>query len=189
MSRVPVPEYVLDLRFVDPVLVESRHIAWRWLAATLTLAALLAAAVWWVSASSTPWLQRDVLAGIGALFALTAGGGVVSLYRTTESLTLRSIHGQANLFHCTGGLGTLRALRPFVTTLAAHVKRAANARRTSKAEHLRDEMREHFRLKEAGVLPNEVYEASKLRILRTHDPAPRAPSLRQPVAHPRHAHQ
>ena len=38
-------------------------------------------------------------------------------------------------------------------------------------EHLRDEMREHFRLRKHGVLSAEEYEASKARILAEHSPA------------------
>ena len=102
------------------------------------------------------------------MLALVLGAALVSLYRTTESWALRSIHGKAPLLECTGGLGTLRSVRPFAAKLAAHVQIAIAARRPSKNEHLRDEMREHFRLKQAGVLSEEAYEASKMRILGTH---------------------
>jgi hypothetical protein len=59
----------------------------------------------------------------------------------------------------------------FTHKLAAHIQLAIAARRLSEMEHLRDEMREHFRLKEAGVLSQEQYEASKGRILARHAPA------------------
>lgn len=42
-------------------------------------------------------------------------------------------------------------------------------------EHLRDEMREHFRLRKHGVLTAEEYEASKARILAEHSPASAGP--------------
>jgi len=45
---------------------------------------------------------------------------------------------------------------------------AADARRPTKAEHLRDEMREHQRLREFGVLSVGDYEVSKARILGQH---------------------
>jgi hypothetical protein len=63
--------------------------------------------------------------------------------------------------------------RQFTRKLAAHIQLAIAARRSSEAEHLRDEMREHFRLREAGVLSQEQYEASKARILAQHAPAAR----------------
>jgi hypothetical protein len=48
------------------------------------------------------------------------------------------------------------------------VRLAAAARRSTMAEHLRDELREHYRLKEIGVLADETYDASKVRILARH---------------------
>jgi len=50
----------------------------------------------------------------------------------------------------------------------AHIRLAAAARRHTKAEHLRDEMREHQRLRELGVLSVGDYEVSKARILGQH---------------------
>jgi len=167
-ARSPAAEYVLDLRFADPELYRSRHVAWRWIGVTLTLATLFGIVVWLELRSSAHWWQPERLAIHAAVLALLLGAALVSLYRTTESWALRSIHGQAPLLECTGGIGTLRSIRPFAAKLAAHVRIAIAARRPSRNEHLRDEMREHFRLKQAGVLSEEAYEASKMRILCTH---------------------
>jgi hypothetical protein len=52
--------------------------------------------------------------------------------------------------------------------LGAHIRLAAGARRCTKTEHLRDEMREHLRLKEIGVLSAGEYEKAKVRILDQH---------------------
>ena len=54
---------------------------------------------------------------------------------------------------------------------AINLGRSAAARRHTKAEHLRDEMREHQRLRELGVLSEGDYEVSKARILGQHSPA------------------
>jgi hypothetical protein len=162
-------EYVLDLRFIDPVLQRSRHVAWRWIGVTLSFVAVLSFVLWWaVRFSSVPWWQPERLAVYAIILALGACAGAVSMYRTTESWSVRSVNGKAEVLACTGGLGTLRAIGPFAAKLVAHVRIAIAARRPSKNEHLRDEMREHFRLKEAGVLSDEAYEASKTRILGTH---------------------
>jgi hypothetical protein len=85
------------------------------------------------------------------------------------------MHGAARLLECTGGLGTFRVFRPFMAPLAAHIRLAAGARRHTKAEHLRDEMREHLRLKESGVLSAGEYEKAKARILGQHS-GPRQPA-------------
>ena len=61
--------------------------------------------------------------------------------------------------------------RPFMAKLAAHIQLASAARRCTETEHLRDEMREHLRLKEIGVLPAGEYETAKVRILDQRGPA------------------
>ena len=166
-------EYVLDLRFVDPSVRMSRHIATRWLVATLVLAALAVAIGLRVQGSAAPgnWLVACLIAS-----TLAVGAGFVCAYRTTETLAVFSIHGRARLLEYTGMLGLGRALRPFLIKLSAHVRIAIAARRRSKALHLRDEMREHARLHETGVLSKPEYEAGKVRILAAHPPGGAAAS-------------
>jgi hypothetical protein len=160
-------EFSLDLRFARAPQF-ARHIAWKWMAASLALivvAALLALAMhtsaWW----RTEWLPVSLVVA-----AVWAGTTFVGLYRTTETMSLRSTYGGARLLEYTGGLGTFRALRPFTAKLMAHIRLASAARRHIKAEHLRDEMREHQRLRELGVLSVGDYEVSKARILGQHAP-------------------
>jgi hypothetical protein len=172
-TRSVIAEYVLDLRFVDPSVRVSRHIATRWLVATLVLAALALAIGLRVPGSAAPgnWL-------VGCLIAstLAVGAGFVCAYRTTETLAVFSIHGRATLLEYTGTLGLGRALRPFLVKLSAHVRIAIAARRRSKALHLRDEMREHARLHETGVLSKPEYDAAKVRVLAAHAPGGAATS-------------
>jgi hypothetical protein len=163
-------EFSLDLRFVAAPRL-SRHIAWRWMAASLLLIlvpALIAAAI-----HASAWWQREWLPVCLAAGTAWAGATFVCLYRTTETVRLFSVCGAARLLEFTGGPGTFRALRPFLAKLAAHMRLAAAARRPTKAEHLRDEMREHQRLRELGVLSVSDYELSKARILGQHAPARR----------------
>ena len=168
-SQSVMAEHVLDLRFVDPSVRLSRHIATRWLVGTLLLAALAVAIGSRVpgSAASGDWLVACLVASI-----LTIGAGFVCAYRTTETLEVFSLHGRARLLEHTGTFGLGRALRPFLVKLSAHLRIAAAARRPSKALHLRDEMREHARLHETGVLSKLEYEGGKARILAAHAPDP-----------------
>jgi hypothetical protein len=169
-------EYVLDLRFVDPSVRMSRHIASRWLVVTLVLVALAVAIGLCVQGSAAPgnWLVACLIAS-----TLAVGAGFVCAYRTTETLVVFSIHGRARLLEYTGTLGLGRAMRPFLIKLSAHVRIATAARRRSKALHLRDEMREHARLHETGVLSKPEYEAGKVRILAAHAPRGAAASQRK----------
>ena len=174
-SQSVMAEFVLDLRFVDPSVRMSRHIATRWLVATLALAALAVATGLRVQGSDAPgnWLVACLIAS-----TLAVGAGFVCAYRTTETLAMFSIHGRARLLEYTGMLGLGRALRPFLIKLSAHARIAIAARRRSKALHLRDEMREHARLHETGVLSKPEYEAGKVRILAAHAPRGAAASQR-----------
>lgn len=167
-SQSVIAEYVLDLRFVDPSVRMSRHIATKWLIATLLLAALAVAIGLGVQGSAAPgnWLMACLTAS-----TLAVGAGFVSAYRTTETFAVFSIHGRARLIEYTGMLGLRRALRPFLTKLSSHVRMAIGARHPAKARHLRDEMREHARLHESGVLSKLEYEACKARILAEHAPS------------------
>jgi hypothetical protein len=168
-SRARSLEFSLDLRFVQTPRL-SRHVAWRWLSASLVL--MVTAALATVNhAAGPPWWRLHWLSVCGALALAAAAAALVCVYRTTESLRLFSTYGTARLLEFTGGLGTLRALRPFLAKLAAHTRLAFSARRRTRAEHLRDEMREHQRLRETGVLSASEYEASKARILAQHAPA------------------
>ena len=167
-SRSLDSQYVLDLRFVEPAMRLSRHVARRSMIASAALAALAVALAWWISASSTAWWQHEWLPVLGGLSGSAVCAALVSLYRTTETLTLFSVCGRARLLELTGGVGSFRAIRNFRRALAAHVQLAIARRRLSRAEHLRDEMREHLRLKEAGVLSEKEYELSKARILAKH---------------------
>lgn len=187
-SRTPSTEleYVLDLRFVAAPPRLARHVAGRWLAASLLLMALAFAVGASIGSSGRPWWHHAWLPLCAALTGAGALAALVGAFRTTETVRLLSIHGRARLLDFTGGVGTLRALRPFMARLAAHIRLSSAARRRTRGEHLRDEMREHARLREIGVLSAEEYESGKARILAQHAPA--AAGAAQPRAAPSRAH-
>jgi hypothetical protein len=163
-SRSVLAEYVVDLRFVDPSVRLSRHIASRWLLVTLGLMALAIGIAFRIDDSAVPgtWL-----AACATVSVMAVGAALVFLYRTTETVTVYSAHGRAKLLEFTSGLGAMRAVRPFLIKLGAHIKLSAAARRPSISHHLRDEMREHFRLRETGVLRRGVRDQQR-RILAEH---------------------
>jgi hypothetical protein len=171
-SRSILLEYVLDLRFVDAPR-RLRHISWRWI--TFSLVSLAIAPALGIASridhSAAPWWPHARLPVCAAVIAVWAFATLVGVYRTTETVSLFSTHGAARLLECTGGLGTLHVFQRFMAKLAAHIRLASGARRRTKAEHLRDEMREHLRLKQMGVLSAGEYETAKVRILDQHSPA------------------
>ena len=169
-------EYVLDLRFVDTPRV-SRHISWRWIAASLLLTSL-AYAIVRLGPAGPPWWRGHWLGMCAGVTAAWAVATLVAVFRTTTTVRLISADGAAKLLEYTGGLGTLHGVRRFVAKVAAHVRLAAADRRSTRAEHLRDEMREHARLKELGILSEPEYESAKARILGKHSPASRSSAAR-----------
>jgi hypothetical protein len=68
----------------------------------------------------------------------------------------------------TGGIGSARDGKRFFVALMKDINTAKAARPQEKPQFLRDEMREHHRLRELGVLSEEEYEQSKARILAEH---------------------
>jgi hypothetical protein len=176
-SRSGTLEYVLDLRFVDAPRV-SRHIAWRCITTSLLLTTLAWGIVQLGPAAPQAW-QRYWLPLCAAVTGAWAVATLLAVYRTTETIRLFSSVGAVRLLDCTGGLGTVRGLRRFMAKVAAHIRLAAAARRSTKGAHLRDEMREHVRLKEIGVLGEPEYESAKARILGKHFPVARSAEARR----------
>jgi hypothetical protein len=174
-SRSAVLEYVIDLRFVATPPLLSRRIAWRWITASLVLLALITGIAVHIGSSATPWWRHDWLRACAAVTGLWAVTTLIAAYRTTETVRLLSTHGRATLLAFTGGIGTFHVARHFLTQLAAHLRLASGACRPTRAEHLRDEMREHQRLRDIGVLVAAEYEASKVRILAEHSKPARRP--------------
>ncbi|HEY5809553.1 MAG TPA: hypothetical protein VIT67_16380 [Povalibacter sp.] len=161
-------KYVLDLRFANPRPVIVRRVAWVCLGLSLALLFGSAAAFWWTASGAAPlWTQPGFFAGIGGLIA-SATGAFFFLRRTTESLRFTSVHGEATLVNITGGIGSAKAGRKFFVDVIKNISAAKLARPQAKQLFLRDEMREHHRLRELNVLSQEEYEASKARILRAH---------------------
>lgn len=161
-------KYDVDLRFANAKPVRVREISWTWLVVTIGLIALAVATVVSVWASTTnPWDRPGFIAALITML-VSVGTFFLFLRRTTESLQFRSVHGQATLVSVTGGIGSARSGKLFFVELIKDINAAKAARPQEKPQFLRDEMREHHRLRELGVLSDQEYEASKARILSAH---------------------
>lgn len=161
-------KYDVDLRFANAKPVRVREISWTWLIVTIGLVVLAAGAILSaLSATATPWDRPGFIAALITLL-VSVGTFLLFLRRTTESLQFRSVHGNATLVSVTGGIGSARGGKLFFVELIKDINAAKAARPQEKPQFLRDEMREHHRLRELGVLTEEEYEASKMRILSAH---------------------
>jgi hypothetical protein len=161
--------YVLDLRFIAAAPLTQRTIAWNcWFAslASLTAACLVAWLAWTQRAHPQAWSAWVVTMGLSATALLL---GAVALYRTHDTMMLHSVHGRVTLARLTGNIGSARDSAPFTVELTRGIEAARTEIAQSRQAFLRDELREHRRLFEDGVLPADAYEAAKRRILQAHD--------------------
>lgn len=161
-------KYDFDLRFANAKPVIVRHVAWFWLALSVSLAALATCALWllWPK-NSAEWINPVPLTAVAALLA-SIGSVLMFLRRTTESLEFVSVHGGVTLVSVTGAIGSAREGKKFFIELIKSISAAKAARPQPPQQFLRDEMREHHRLRELGVLTEAQYETSKSRILASH---------------------
>jgi hypothetical protein len=161
-------KYDVDLRFANAKPVRVREVSWTWLIVTLGLVALAVGTIVSVWATATnPWDRPGFIAALITLLG-SVGTFLLFLRRTTESLEFRSVHGHATLVSVTGGIGSARGGKLFFVALIKDINAAKTARPQERPQFLRDEMREHHRLRELGVLSDQEYEASKARILSAH---------------------
>lgn len=161
-------KYDFDLRFATAKPTIVRHIAWFWLALAISLAGLAICALWMLwPRTAAEWLSPVLLTAVAALLA-AAGSVLMFLRRTTESLEFTSVHGGVTLVSVTGAIGSAREGKKFFVELIKSIHAAKAARPQPPQQFLRDEMREHHRLRELGVLTEAQYETSKSRILSAH---------------------
>jgi hypothetical protein len=160
-------KYSIDLRYLNSQPVRVRHIAWLWWAVSALLL-LGAGASLWLALSSDPFITSGgfIAACIAAIAAV--GSTLLGVRQTTESLNFTSVNGGATFVNVVGGVGSTKSGKAFFVAMIKEIAAAKAARQQAKQQLLRDEMREHHRLRELGVLSEADYEASKTRILKAH---------------------
>ena len=160
-------KYEFDLRFANPKPLRVRSISWFWLTLASSMVALAAGGLWATWTDAGRWSNAIFLTALVTLFA-SGGALIMFLRRTVESLEFISMHGGATLVSVVGGIGSARAGKRFFIDLIKSINAAKAARPQDRPQFLRDEMREHHRLRELGVLTDLQYEQSKARILSSH---------------------
>ncbi len=160
-------KYSIDLRYLNSQPVRVRRIAWAcWaIAAASTIGAGVAL---WFALMGAASLGIAAYIGAGICGVTAVATTVLGLRRTTESLNFTSVHGGAIFVSVSGGIGSTKGGKAFFVSMIKEIAAAKAARPQAKQQLLRDEMREHHRLRELGVLNEVDYEASKARILRAH---------------------
>jgi hypothetical protein len=159
-------DYWINLAFLDP------RPARRW-SANLSaasgisgVAALIAIALphrpFAVSASPTVSLAAS-LALMASLIFLG-----VALTRYFREFVFLSLHGRAPVFQIVSNRPDRRQVTAFLDHVRAAARNARAGRWHPLGNYLRDEMKEHRRLQNAGVLNEEQFQAARSLILRAH---------------------
>ncbi|HVF16565.1 MAG TPA: hypothetical protein VNA21_06620 [Steroidobacteraceae bacterium] len=166
-ARKESKKYSIDLRYLNSQPVRTRRIAWAWWSLSAALLLSTGAAMWLAVSSPALFTSSGFIIACVTSVA-TIGTTLLAVRHTTESLNFTSVHGGASLVHVIGGIGSTKAGKSFFVAMIKEIAAAKSARQQAKQQLLRDEMREHHRLRELGVLSELDYEASKARILRAY---------------------
>ena len=162
----PGETFHLDLHYLDPVPTITRVFAKRSMSIALACTAVagigaLLSLVDVLHAVATWVFWSGVAAAIGAL--------VVVVYRSHEKTEFVTLHGRAPVLGLLGSLGSIKRFRAFVPLLSRAIEEAAEQIADDPSAFLRGEMREHYRLREDGVLSNEICAEGTGRILAQFD--------------------
>ena len=156
-SRTP-----LDLRYLDAAPEVSRHHPRRFMQAT------------GITAGIAVLLVALAVAGIAAPVmipgaAIACAGAIITaiswFYRSHEEIRFYTLHGRALVMRLVAGRGYIRRYRKLLNTIANAIDTAADEIDEDTIAHLRAEMREHYRMKEIGLLSQQECSAATTRIL------------------------
>lgn len=153
---------LVNLRYLDTRPSLSRFVATNVMRTAVgsMLLALLAGALAYLD------VLRAVTASVAASMTAAALAAVVLYaYRTNETISFRTAEGRIPVFALRANIGCVRACRALVPPLIRAVAEARRSGPADTAAYLRREMREHYRLHEAGVLSADACRAGTQRIL------------------------
>jgi hypothetical protein len=152
----------IDLRYLDSMPTISRHRPIRLMkaagiAAGFTAICSVPAFFGWLAAWSIPAAIAGGVVTAGLLFA--------AFYMYHEKIHFQTLHGRADALRFGAGLGTIRRFHKLVPTIVDAIANAAETVGDETAVYLRAEMREHYRLRNAGLLSEDECAESTGRIL------------------------
>lgn len=167
-TRSKTNVHTVDLRFVDPRPIAVRKVPWRLLFVAIGVTLLMVVSIaLYVKLPRIAHEMGGVLTPVG-LATLTIACYALCYFLTTESWLFVSVHGRARLIVIAGRLGTIRRAHACVAELAAHIRLTRKQLKQTRQAYLSNEMREHSRLFEQGVLSDKQYSDAKCRILSAH---------------------
>jgi hypothetical protein len=161
-ARRDESEWRVALRHIDPKPTLSRRVAMTPLGAMLAsvaLASLMAALAYWSVAPAF------TLSAAGAALVTAVCAATSYVYRTEERVQFFTRHGRMAVLTLVASHGCFRACRALVPRLVAEIEAAASCAGGDKKGQLRAEVREHYRLRESGILSSVDCMTAVQRIL------------------------
>lgn len=160
--------YQVGLAFLDPEPHRRLILAkwWAYLAGACLLATLA------LTALSSTKIGSALSFPLFSVVVLCAALGIVSLlaliYRSRLLLYYRTRHGGVALVEFLWGRPSRRDYQDFIARLSGAIREAQRNYAGGLERVLADELREHRRLHESGIIDSGAYNAAKGRILAAH---------------------
>lgn len=160
-SRTAGVAQMINLRYLDAKPTVTRYFARRTFAVCFALSvAALATTLLALNSVQIAWtIPATLLLATGAAVAFAT-----CAYRTRKDVVFHTRHGRAPVISLMGTLGSFRTLRATVPKIVEAIELTAEGEADPK-KRLRNEMREHYRLRECGVLDETICAQSTQRIL------------------------
>jgi hypothetical protein len=152
----------IDLRHLDPAVQVRTLSAGKTWYAVLTCMALAGMGLLLELAPPVARFAAPTIAvaALGTLLTLA-----LCLYRTRTDFVFVTANGRAPAVALRAPFGSRRRGRQIAAELATAIRQAHEAKKRDKPERLRAEMREHYRLQDAGVISSAQCVESTTRIL------------------------
>lgn len=155
----------IGLAFLDPEPQRQLVLAkgWGYLAVTAFSAAVVLGVVSRAADTTVPLLPATILCAAFATVFLLA-----LLYHSRLLLHYRTRHGALTLVELLWGRPSRRHYHDFSARLSGAIREAQRCYEGGLQQALADELREHRRLRETGIIETAAYENAKGRILAAH---------------------
>ncbi len=159
-------KYRIDLSYLNPRPFRMRHIAWKWLYATLGLTligALLIYVTWF-----TNWIEPSAYFLIFLVVEVSATLICLLLffYKSYDRIIFRSQYGRVKFIELLNRNPDKKSFRKFIGRFILQIKKSKADKGFSESDFLAQELVELRRLKDEMVISEERYNKAKTLILK-----------------------
>lgn len=161
-------DYWINLAFLDPRPTRRADRFWSISCALFAAVTACTLAVIYLQAVTMPGTALTVT--VGALSSAALASGILAIRHYGSKLIFLTRHGRAPVLWLSVNKPDRRRVREFIRAIHAAIARATADRADLPRGHLlRDEMREHRRLQNAGVLDERQFQIARRLILEAHN--------------------